>query len=225
MANVVDYVYDENIISSVTGWNYGTNWPVVYVYYNSVKAYVGEAPFILLENIDRLVKSPDKQRGHDFGIILACLRDLGYTAEWRIINAADYGFQQRRRRTFIYAYRNDTKYAQRLNDAVKYNGLMGEEMHRHNMAKLLGVEGFFAKSFPVSDVDPKTIKMIELPLGIGDLSDSFRFIFENTGVMKDGIIYVKCDCDDIEIVKGSSKAYHEKHRQLIRAYVERYLQY
>ncbi len=42
MANVVDYVYDENIISSVTGWNYGTNWPVVYVYYNSVKAYVGE---------------------------------------------------------------------------------------------------------------------------------------------------------------------------------------
>ncbi len=42
MANVVDYVYDENIISRVTDWNYGTNWPVVYIYYNSVKAYVGE---------------------------------------------------------------------------------------------------------------------------------------------------------------------------------------
>ena len=58
-----------------------------------------EAPFVLLENVDRLIKSPASQRGRDFAIILACFRDLGYTVEWRVINAAEYGYQQRRRRT------------------------------------------------------------------------------------------------------------------------------
>ena len=72
------------------------------------------APFVLLENVDRLLKSPASQRGRDFAIILACLRDLDYTVEWRVINAADYGFQQRRRRTFIFAYKNETKYNQRI---------------------------------------------------------------------------------------------------------------
>ena len=58
-------------------------------------------PFVLLENVDRLIKSPAKQRGRDFGVILACFRDQGYSVEWRIINAAEYGYQQRRRRIFI----------------------------------------------------------------------------------------------------------------------------
>ena len=50
-----------------------------------------QPPFVLLENVDRLLKSPAKQRGRDFGIILACFRDEGYTVEWRVINAAEYG--------------------------------------------------------------------------------------------------------------------------------------
>ena len=57
--------------------------------------------FVLLENVDRLLKSPAKQRGRDFGVILACFNELGYSVEWRVINAADYGFAQKRRRTFI----------------------------------------------------------------------------------------------------------------------------
>lgn len=58
---------------------------------------------ILLENVDRLLKSPSKQRGRDFAIILSSLNALGYTVEWRVVNAADYGFPQRRRRVFIFA--------------------------------------------------------------------------------------------------------------------------
>lgn len=59
-----------------------------------------------------LLKSPAKQRGRDFGVILACFRDEGYTVEWRVINAAEYGYQQRRRRTFIFAIiKINTKYA------------------------------------------------------------------------------------------------------------------
>jgi DNA (cytosine-5)-methyltransferase 1 len=56
---------------------------------------------LFLENVDRLLKSPASQRGRDFAIILACLSDLGYMVEWRVVNAADYGFPQRRRRVFI----------------------------------------------------------------------------------------------------------------------------
>lgn len=57
--------------------------------------------FVILENVDRLLKSPANQRGRDFGIILTCFNELGYNVEWRVINAAEYGFAQRRRRTFI----------------------------------------------------------------------------------------------------------------------------
>lgn len=148
-----------------------------------------EAPFVLLENVDRLVKSPASQRGRDFGIILACFRDLGYTVEWRIINAAEYGYQQRRRRIFIFAYRNDTRYAGRVENAVKYRMHSEVENHRHSMTELILRDGFFAKSFPVEIEDGKRLKIEILPEGIGELSKSFSFGFENTGVMKDGVIY------------------------------------
>lgn len=146
-------------------------------------------PFVLLENVDRLIKSPAKQRGRDFGIILACFRDEGYTVEWRVINAAEYGYQQRRRRTFIYAYKNDTKYATKISENVKYFDDYMDELHRDSMSKLIAKEGFFAKTFPVDEFDFKKVKIEELPVGIGDLSAHFSFGFENTGVMKDGVVY------------------------------------
>jgi DNA (cytosine-5)-methyltransferase 1 len=65
-------------------------------------------PFVLLENVDRLLKSPGNQRGRDFAIILSCFRTLGYAVEWRVINAAEYGFPQKRRRIFIFAQREAT---------------------------------------------------------------------------------------------------------------------
>jgi DNA (cytosine-5)-methyltransferase 1 len=63
---------------------------------------------VFLENVDRLLKSPATQRGRDFAIILACLSDLGYLVEWRVVNAADYGFPQRRRRVFLIAHLIDS---------------------------------------------------------------------------------------------------------------------
>lgn len=138
---------------------------------------VKRPPFVLLENVDRLVKSPASQRGRDFGIMLACFRDQGYTVEWRIINAAEYGYQQRRRRTFIFAYRNDTKYGERFakNDSEE-------------IKKLLLEDGFFASTFPVKDKISKA-KNIELSETIGELSESFTFDFQNTGMMTNGYVY------------------------------------
>ena len=58
-------------------------------------------PYLFLENVDRLLKSPTKQRGRDFGVMLAALANLGYEVEWRVVNAADYGFPQKRRRVLL----------------------------------------------------------------------------------------------------------------------------
>lgn len=147
------------------------------------------APFVLLENVDRLIKSPASQRGRDFAIILACCRDLGYTVEWRVINAAEYGYQQRRRRIFIFAYRDDTAYASRIMSKVKYNRSRGKDLKRKSMGELILSEGFFAKSFPVDTCDCSKVQIEKLPKGIGKISRSFAFSFENSGVMKDGMIY------------------------------------
>ena len=147
------------------------------------------APFVLLENVDRLLKSPASQRGRDFAIILACFRDLDYTVEWRVINAADYGLQQRRRRTFIFAYKNETKYGNKVTKLTNYSNLHGDELHRISVGKIILEEGFFAKSFPIQPFDAKKIRLERLPQGIGELSQNFKFDFENSGVMKDGIIF------------------------------------
>ena len=71
--------------------------------------------YLFLENVDRLLKSPASQRGRDFAIMLASLADLGYIVEWRVINAADYGMPQRRRRVFILGYRDTTSIYKRIN--------------------------------------------------------------------------------------------------------------
>lgn len=144
-------------------------------------------PFVLLENVDRLLKSPAKQRGRDFGVILACFRDEGYTVEWRVINAAEYGYQQRRRRTFIFAYKNDTRYSTRILSNIKRNE--NDAFNGTAIAEFTAKNGFFARAFPVKDFDSKKIRIGNLPHGIGNLSANFQFIFENFGVMKDGIIY------------------------------------
>lgn len=130
-------------------------------------------PFCIFENVDRLLKSPAKQRGRDFGVILACLVEEGYSVEWRVVNAAQYGAAQRRRRTFIYAYRNDTIYGQKMAD-------MSAE-------SIIKTEGLMAKAFPIQEMG----KMAEATLGndIVDVSDSFAFTFENAGYMHERKIY------------------------------------
>ena len=132
-------------------------------------------PFVLLENVDRLLKSPSKQRGRDFGVMLDCLNECGYTVEWRVINAAEYGFQQRRRRTYIFAYKNGTNYSNLIKTKTAY--------------EIIQKDGFFAKSFPIDCFEEKKIRDIELSLDIVQVSDEFQFGFENSGVMVDGHIY------------------------------------
>ena len=133
-----------------------------------------KTPFVLLENVDRLLKSPASQRGRDFGVILACLAQFNYSVEWRVVNAADYGAGQRRRRVFIFAYKNTTKYG------VAQNCLSIDE--------ILKSSGLLAKAFPVE----QEIKISSTTIDYSDIayiSEKFAFQFENSGCMRNGIIY------------------------------------
>lgn len=136
-----------------------------------------------------MLKSPAKQRGRDFGVILACFRDEGCTVEWRVINAAEYGYQQRRRRIFIFAYKDDTNYAKTIIDKENYSINDTEENKQEAMEKVILTGGFFAKTFPVTKADASRLRTQILPKEIGEVSDSFQCNFENTGIMKDGMIY------------------------------------
>lgn len=133
-----------------------------------------KTPFVLLENVDRLLKSPASQRGRDFGIMLACFAALGYSVEWRVINAAEYGAAQRRRRVFIFAYKNATNY--------------GKTMRTTKAIDLINSDGFFAKTFPIVSTNKVIEGKVEYK-NIPDVSDGFEFAFENSGYMHKGKIY------------------------------------
>lgn len=103
--------------------------------------------YIFFENVDRLLNSPATQRGRDFAIILASLADLGYIVEWRIINAADYGMPQRRRRTYIVGYLKTSIVAEkieRIEDWVEYDGVMAKAFEfkpKANTVSAFEIEG------------------------------------------------------------------------------------
>lgn len=132
-----------------------------------------KAPFCILENVDRLLKSPAKQRGRDFGIILACLAELDYSAEWRVVNAAQYGAAQRRRRIFVFAYRNDTVYGKKMSECAPET--------------VIEKDGFMVKAFPIEEAGRMT--STDLDTDIVEVSDNFKFAFENAGYMHKGTVY------------------------------------
>ena len=137
--------------------------------------------WVLLENVDRLLKSPSSQRGRDFAVILRCLIDLGYCVEWRVINAADYGYAQRRRRVFILASKDDSK--------IHLNCMKADS------PEWLLKKGSFAQAFPVEDtMNPKKTSFLDISKDefkdLKVLSDSFSGQFYNAGVAQvDGKIF------------------------------------
>ena len=135
-------------------------------------------PFFLLENVDRLLKSPSKQRGRDFGIMLRTLSDLGYNVEWRIINAADYGAAQRRRRTFLFGWKQ----------TLKYNKQFKFDEAKHYVYKA----GLFAQCFPVeqpeSICDNSNVIDLSQYKDTVEMTSGFRANFENTGIMINGTV-------------------------------------
>jgi DNA (cytosine-5)-methyltransferase 1 len=137
--------------------------------------------YLLLENVDRLLKSPASQRGRDFAIILSSLNKLGYAVEWRVINASEYGMPQRRRRVFIFASKKNT---------IFYKNLQNNSINGN-----LSTKGLFAKSFPIKKIDEKSIVCKKLSDDLVNITDNFNKqtpstnAFWETGYMINGVYY------------------------------------
>ena len=140
--------------------------------------------YVFFENVDRLLNSPATQRGRDFAIILASLADLGYAVEWRIINAADYGMPQRRRRTYIVGYLQNSIVSNKveaMEDWVKFDGVL-------------------AQAFPFQ-VKDGTCSEFDIEGTIQEVSVNFNKAkkdspFGNAGMMKDRHVY-SVDADPV----------------------------
>ena len=133
---------------------------------------VKKPPFVLLENVDRLLLSPSKQKGRDFAIMLRTFADNDYAVEWRVINASEYGFVQKRRRTFIFAYHKSTNYY--------------KKMLKNTAEKIIFNNGIFAKQFPI---DSKKVDNSKYDISnniykdLVEVSDKFKGQFYNSGYM------------------------------------------
>jgi len=133
--------------------------------------------FLMLENVDRLLKSPASQRGRDFAVMLSSLAGLGYAVEWRVINAADYGMPQRRRRVYILGYKKGT---QIYKDLVK-----------SKTDEWLLKTGITAKAFPIQKIDSSRIKHFTLSEDLAEITKKFNVpnAFESSGLMIDRNVY------------------------------------
>ncbi|MBS9461313.1 DNA (cytosine-5-)-methyltransferase [Flagellimonas sp. 389] len=137
---------------------------------------INKPKYLLLENVDRLLKSPSSQRGRDFALMLKSLSDLGYAIEWRVINAADYGMPQRRRRVFFLGYHKSTAIYQALKSS--------------NANNWIEKKGVLSSAFPINTIAQNS-SHFNLEGDLVTLSDSFNTTkgispFLNSGVCING---------------------------------------
>ena len=150
----------------------GVLWWSIHRILNEIK---DKPTFLFLENVDRLLKSPSSQRGRDFAVMLQSLNDLGYAVEWRVINAADYGMPQRRRRVFFLGYKKDSKVYKQLKKSTPIDWLLKD--------------GVMQNTFK-AEQDSEVSEFV-LDNDLVNISNNFnvggkKSLFENTGMMIDG---------------------------------------
>lgn len=142
------------------------------------------ARYCLFENVDRLLKSPASQRGRDFAIILSCLASLGYSVEWRVVNSAEYGFPQRRKRVYIFAERNaDWTIETRLQDGV------------------------MSRAFPMEAPGEENTREVFVPEDPYDASENFNLTGKTSPFMDAGVMvgHRVLTCPVIEKYDGARK--------------------
>ena len=153
--------------------------------------------YILLENVDRLLKSPTNQRGRDFAIILSTLNDLGYDVEWRVVNSADYGMPQKRRRVFILAFHKDS------NLSIDFN------------KKFLFDKGVFAECFPIEEKGK--VESIVVSNNVLEITDNYNEgKFLNAGIMKNGKVLMS----DFSVSPNLDKTQYSESLNVLKDVIE-----
>lgn len=141
--------------------------------------HLKEPKYVILENVDRLLKSPASQRGRDFAIMLSCFADLGYSVEWHVVNSAEYGASQRRKRVYIYA------------ELTPQTWELEERLQ----------DGVLAKALPIKDID--TICSFEIPNDPYETTKSFNIGGKRSPFLKNGIM------QDCQVVTADAEANYD----------------
>ncbi len=141
--------------------------------------HLKEPKYVILENVDRLLKSPASQRGRDFAIMLSCFADLGYSVEWHVVNSAEYGASQRRKRIYIYA------------ELTPQTWELEERLQ----------DGVLAKALPIKDID--TIRSFEIPNDPYETTRSFNIGGKRSPFLKNGIM------QDCQVVTADAEANYD----------------
>ncbi len=149
--------------------------------------------YLFLENVDRLLKSPGTQRGRDFAVMLQSLNELGYAIEWRVINAADYGMPQKRRRVFFLGYHRSSQLYKKVKIIEKLDWILDQ--------------GTIAHSFPIHHTEE--FYKFKLEGDLVHITNNFNIKggsspFMNTGIMVDG-----------KVCTANTEADHEGRRILL----------
>jgi len=136
--------------------------------------------YLFLENVDRLLKSPSNQRGRDYSVMLKSLEELGYAVEWRVINSAEYGMPQRRRRIYFIGYHKSTDIYKKIQKSKKLDWIL--------------TKGTIAKAFPVENDKLNYCDEFELKGDLVEITNSFNkggklSPYLNSGVMFKGKVY------------------------------------
>jgi DNA (cytosine-5)-methyltransferase 1 len=140
---------------------------------------INRPPIVFLENVDRLLKSPASQRGRDFAIMLASLSDANYFVEWRVVNAAEYGFPQRRKRVFI----------------VAKDMSVFETPQTIEPATFLDTDSTLAKALPVKTIPTGSlVSEFQLEGDLADITGNFglggkQSPFKKSGYMVDRLVF------------------------------------
>jgi DNA (cytosine-5)-methyltransferase 1 len=165
--------------------------------------------YLLLENVGRLLSSPVANRGRDFAMILSTLRALGYAAEWRILDSAEYGHPQRRKRIYICAYHNSTGIYERLATVAAGTAALETTPLLHTL---------LYDAFPCSLVNPSDAILPALSVLAEPMDEqsafqsppSGRSPFGNIGLMLNGAVFT-CTAraaviDDFSVFSGHKTA-------------------
>ena len=129
--------------------------------------------YLFLENVDRLLKSPASQRGRDFAVMLQSLNKLGYAVEWRVINAADYGMPQRRRRIFFLAYHKSTNIYKRISKSKTQDWLYSK--------------GTIASAFPIEKIEQ--LKEVKIEGDLVQITNEFNKDGKLSPFLNSGLFY------------------------------------
>jgi len=117
--------------------------------------------------------------------------------EWRVLNAAEYGMPQRRRRVFILAYKKGTK--------------LYDKLEKFSTNELLNKELLLSKTFPIKPIDNKTLIIEKLDSDLVEITEKFnsktpkKNAFWESGYMVDGqycTTRVEIDYDEEKSVLG-----------------------